>query len=380
VSKRSSRRKRKARARKKSARLTGPVLTQQGKTAFDQSDYNAAIDAWEKARYKPNAPANLSTALAEAYFRRAFTGTIPTLADLQQAVKLAPDDPRYVYHLALTHHRLEQIEQAEPLYRQLLALSPPFQRAAFPLAQLLVEKGQTVTTDTVWSHLNEEQQNCLSAVLALNRNQPVAALRYISPGQADFLWSGLAAFALGEAITAHQDFEIGLDKLTLRPLAGSVAHYYLGLLATQANRTELALTHWYTAQSDGLDTPHLRQNLAVLLYQQARAEQQAGHPSKALSLTLPRLWPSCATNSIWKQGMLTLNKDVGPTHCNTGKRLRELGTIAGSLPPIWLWPMIGWGNSARRPSYGERLSAVAPAVPTILMPLTMPRLPACGNM
>lgn len=284
MSKRSSRRKRREQAKKKTARLTAPVLTQQGKTAFSQADYSAAIDAWEQAGNKPNVPAGLPTALAEAYFRRAFTSPNPVLTDLQQAVKLVPTDPRYRYHLAVAYHRLDQIEQAEPLYRQLLAESPPLQRAAFPLAQLLVEKGQDVTPDPVWSHLSEEEQNYLSAVLALSRNRPVAALRYISPGQADYLWSGLAAFTLGEGTTARQDLEAVLDMPELHPLSRSVVHYYLGVLAAQAGQTESALTHWRTAQNDGLNIPHLRQNLAIMLYRQALTEQQAGRPSQALNL------------------------------------------------------------------------------------------------
>lgn len=187
MSKRSSRRKRKEQAKKKAARLTGPVLARQGKTAFSQANYGAAIDAWEQALSKQDTPPNLPAALAEAYFRRALTSPTPALADLQQAVKLAPTEPRYRYHLALAHHRLNQTEQAESLYCQLLAESPPFQRAAFPLAQLLVDKGQEVTIDPVWSHLSYEEQNRLTAVLALSRNQPAAALRHAPTGQADSL-------------------------------------------------------------------------------------------------------------------------------------------------------------------------------------------------
>lgn len=284
MSKRSSRRKRKEQARKRAARQTGPILTQQGKTAFGQANYGDAIEAWEQARGKPDAAPGLAAALAEAYFRRAMTDPGPSLADLQKAVELASTDSHYRYHLALAYHRHNQAEQAEPLYRQLLAESPPFRRAALPLAQVVVEKGEDVTADPVWSHLSEEEQETLSAILALSRNQPDAALLRLPSGQANCLWRGLAAFALGETATASPEFEKVFDLPNLHALPRSVARYYLGVLAAQAGQIEPALAHWQAARNDGLDTPHLRRNLAILLYQQALAEQQAGHPSQALDL------------------------------------------------------------------------------------------------
>ncbi|HEX9922765.1 MAG TPA: tetratricopeptide repeat protein [Anaerolineae bacterium] len=284
MSKRSSRRKRKEQARKQAARQTGPVLTQQGKTAFSQANYSGAIEAWEQARNKPDAAPGLAAALAEAYFRQAVTNPSPSLADLQQAVELAATDSHYRYHLAVTYHGHNQAEQAESLYRQLLAESPPFRRAALPLAQVVVEKGKDVTADPVWSHLSEEEQEALSAILALSQNQPAAALLHLPSGQANCLWRGLAAFALAETATASQEFEKVLDLPDLHPLPRSVARYYLGVLAAQAGQTEPALAHWQAARNDGLDTPQLRRNLAILFYQQALAEQQAGHPSQALEL------------------------------------------------------------------------------------------------
>src|SRR5262245_25617400 len=142
MSKRSSRRKRKERQQKQQ---TPAALTQQGLTAFRQADYETAIKAWEQAKSKPNTPGKLPAALAEADFRQDVSHPSPRLAGLQQAVKLNPADCRYRYHLALTYHRQGELEQAESLYRQLLAESPSFGRAAVPLAQLLIEQKKAVT-------------------------------------------------------------------------------------------------------------------------------------------------------------------------------------------------------------------------------------------
>lgn len=71
MSKRSSRRKRMLNRKKQEACLTGPVLAQQGKVAFDQADYDQALALWGKAQGKPDLPPNLKAAMAEAHFRRA---------------------------------------------------------------------------------------------------------------------------------------------------------------------------------------------------------------------------------------------------------------------------------------------------------------------
>lgn len=280
MSKRSSRRKRKEQQKKQEARLTADVLAQQGLKAFQQVDYEAAINAWEQAKKKPNPPNTLAAALAEAYFRRAVSSAGPRLTDLQKTVQLQPADPRYRYHLALTYHRQGELAQAEPLYRRLLTEAPPFTRAAVPLTQLLIEQKKPVTKDPVWEQLSPAEQTQLAAAEALLKNKADSTLRRLAEQPLDPLWAGLVGLALKEKATAQQNLAACLEP-TLPLLGQGVARYYLGVLAAEEGQTEVAWQQWQAAQAAGLNSRHLRQNLAALAYEQALQAQQAGKPRQA---------------------------------------------------------------------------------------------------
>ncbi|MBE7469905.1 MAG: tetratricopeptide repeat protein [Anaerolineales bacterium] len=283
MSKRSSRRKRQEHQKKVEARLTAPVLFQQGSQAFRQADYNGAIKAWEQARGKPNTPTTVAVALAEAYFRRGVSQPSSGFSDLQQAAKLQPRDQCYRYHLALAHHRQGNLTQAEPIYRQLLAESPPFSRAAVPLAQLLIEQKRPIAKDPVWEQLNAAEKTELTAAEALIRGKAPSTLNRLAAEPLHPLWQGLVAVALNDRAAAQQNLQPLADAASSLPSqARSVARYYLGSLAAAAGQTEAALAHWQAAQADGLDTYHLRHNLSALAYEQAIKAQQAGQPGKAL--------------------------------------------------------------------------------------------------
>jgi tetratricopeptide (TPR) repeat protein len=285
MSKRSSRRKRQEHQKKVEARLTAPVLIQQGNQAFQQADYDGAIKAWEQARRKPTPPNTVVAALAEAYFRRAVRQPSSGLADLQQAATLKPHDPCYRYHLALAHHRQGALAQAEPIYRQLLAESPPFSRAAAPLAQLLIEQKKTVSKDPVWEQLSPAEKTELAVVEALIRGKAASTLSRLAVAALHPLWQGLIALALNDSATAQQNlYPLADPASALPPQARSVARYYLGSIAAAAGRTEAALAHWRAALAAGLDSRHLRHNLSALAYEQAVEAQQAGQPHKAVEL------------------------------------------------------------------------------------------------
>jgi tetratricopeptide (TPR) repeat protein len=282
MSKRSSRRKRQEHQKKIEARLTAPVLIQQGSHAFQQADYDGAIKAWEQARHKPNAPNTVAAALAEAYFRRGVRQSSSGFSDLQQAAKLQPRDQRYRYHLALAHHRQGTLAQAEPIYRQLLAESPPFSRAAAPLAQLLIEQKKPLSKDPVWEQLSAAEKTELAAAEALIRGKAPSTLDRLVAESLHPLWRGLIAVVLNDSATAQQTLQPLADPASgLPPQARSVARYYLGSLAAAAGQTEAALAHWQAAQADGLDSYHLRHNLSALAYAQAVKAQQSGQPGKA---------------------------------------------------------------------------------------------------
>ncbi len=314
MSKRSSRRKRKERQKKLEARLTAVVLTEQGLKAFQQADYDEAIKTWEQAGRKPNAPDTVSAALAEAYFRRAISRLAPRLADLWQATQLHPDESRYRYHLALAHHHQGELAQAEPLYRQLLDES--FQRAALPLAQLLVEQKKAVAKDPVWTHLSQHEQTQLAAAEALI-TQKASTLHRPAEQALDPPWDGLIALVLDDQATAQQKLQAHTQQAA-HPLSQAVARYYLGVLAAEAGQPEAAWQHWQAAQAAGLNSRHLRQNLARLAYEQALQAQQAGKPQQAAEL-LGQVQPGEVAKSDLKAFQRQLNLESGYTAAQNEK-------------------------------------------------------------
>lgn len=258
---------------------------EKGQKAFQQGDYDGAIKAWEQARRKPDTPQAALAALAEAYFRRAMTGEIPDIADLHKARKLQPQSQIYRYHLALAYHRRGRTDEAETAYRSLLADSPPFQRAAEPLAQLLIEQRQAVLKDPVWEQLSPESQTELAAAEALLKQKADSTLNRLAEESSSALWQGLLALVLGDHETARRHLEplAGPDSELSSP-ARAVVRYYLGVIEAEAGHHEAAMAHWQAARSDPFDPPHLRHNLSVQAYIRAVAEQQAGHPQKAMEL------------------------------------------------------------------------------------------------
>jgi tetratricopeptide (TPR) repeat protein len=249
----------KTRARRERAKSSPQALIQRGKSAFERGDYSAAIQAWEEASRKGSTPA-LRAALAEAYFRRGVTAMPAILDDLRKAAELDAAEPRFRYHLGLAHHGRGEWDEAVATYRALLAEDPPYKRAAFPLAQILVFQGHAVTADPVWAHLSPEEQARLASVTALRDERPTVAAQYAPEAGPDVLWRGLAEVALGETDPVH--LIAALDQPDLPSPARAIAYYYLGVLAGRQGHWRQAATHWQIAREAGLDTPWLRQNLA----------------------------------------------------------------------------------------------------------------------
>lgn len=310
MSKRSSRRKRKQNKQKQEARLTGPILVQQGYQAFQKADYEGAIRLWEQAVRKKDAPETVPVALAEAYFRQAFSLPNPAKI-LEQAVRLQPNDPIYRYHLALTHHRARRFDQAEAIYRDLLKLSPPFVRAAEPLSQLLIEQKKMVANDPVWALLTLEQQHQLSAAEALIKKKTASTLQRLAETGLHPIWQGLVAMALGSPVAASASLKSLVSPDSQVPSqVRNVARYYLGLAAAETDHLEAALAHWQAAKNDGLNNQHLQQNISAAVYELALQAWQSGHAEQA-QLLLEQAGPLIQVHGVIRGFAQQLNWEVG---------------------------------------------------------------------
>ncbi|MGQ9786364.1 MAG: tetratricopeptide repeat protein [Anaerolineae bacterium] len=261
---------------KRSIAIEPPVetLIEQGKAAFAQGDYTTAIHAWHQALSAPSLEDVLSSrlckALAEAFFRRALGRVDTSIDDLLESVRLAPDEPRYQYHLALAYHRCNAWQSAIPLYRHLLERTPPYTRAAFPLSIALLETGGQPQADIVWQFLSPEERECLLGASVLLRRRGGRDSRYISSQEAHPFWTGLAAIQL-RSPKAETYLAAALKDPSVPRQATGITRYYLGVLAWEGGRHAEALKHWQAAVEAGIRTPWLSGNLAWAYAQSAIA-------------------------------------------------------------------------------------------------------------
>ena len=121
----------------------GPDVAEvrRGLAAFDAGDYRAASQAW--GRVSPSA-AGLAPARAEAHFRLGLAGGVNAaraVADLSQAVQLAPDRAIYHYHLGLALSRQGSARKALAAHERALELDPGTQRFRRQLALALLAGG-----------------------------------------------------------------------------------------------------------------------------------------------------------------------------------------------------------------------------------------------
>ena len=257
------------------------MLTANGLKAFRQNDLEKALLSWEKI------PANLRPAilLAEGHFRRGlalFYGpdTQAGLSHLQTAAAYQPTDPCYAYHLGLARHHLGDIPAALAAYQTARQFAGPFAaRAAYPLALALLQNGQDPAAAPVWNDLTPAEQSILRSAKAFRRRP------YHLPPESPHLWRSLAAFDAGD----HSQAQAGLDQV----LAGnatvaekSLAYFYQGVIAAQAENWDTARREWEAARMAGLRSPRLDNNLAEIYHRRAEELLLLGDAQTALAATV----------------------------------------------------------------------------------------------
>jgi len=225
---------------RRSPKTPTPVVAtdprREGLRAFQAGRFDGAIAAWSGLSAHD---ARVAAALAEAHFRRALTLPAGTaqLDDLRRGVELAPDDPRYQYHLALALHHAHETPAAIERYRTVLARDPAWPGAGLSLALAALEQDPAVdlaalpgSTPTV--------RLTLAPVQALLRGASVPAL---GDGPLERLWQGLSLLGRdGAAARAVLDDDRPLPSAR----AGTVRQYYQGMAAASAGDFDMASRRW----------------------------------------------------------------------------------------------------------------------------------------
>jgi tetratricopeptide (TPR) repeat protein len=247
---------------------------QVGLRAFQAGRFAEAIMAWSPLAERDGA---VRAALSEAHFRRALSGPPldPALADLRRAIELAPDDPRYRFHLGRYLHRHGDLAAASEQYRAVLKRDSSWVGAAKLLALATLE--QNARADLADLPITPAVKRFIEPAQALLRGGAVPSGDDSPAGR---FWRGLGQLAAGDAASDDLDDDRPLPASTLTALR----RYYRGVAAARAGDTETALKLWQRALEAGATPVWLRENLAVLLLNQLTALYDAGNVSDAAAL------------------------------------------------------------------------------------------------
>jgi tetratricopeptide (TPR) repeat protein len=260
--------------RRPSAMLSDP--RQAGLRAFQAGRFAEAIAAWSPLAQRD---AEVRAALGEAHFRRALSGPAldPTLADLRRAIELAPDDPRYHYHLGRYLHRRGDLAAASEQYRAVLKRDSSWSGAAKLLALATLEQNARADLGDL-PGFTPAVERFIEPARALLRGGAVP------PGDdspVDRFWRGLGRIAAGDAAAAD---DLDDDRSLPAPALTALRRYYRGVAAARAGDTATALKLWQRAMEAGATPVWLRENLAVLLLDQLTTLYDAGNVSDAAAL------------------------------------------------------------------------------------------------
>ncbi len=287
--------------KQRALRLDPAQHKNQGLNAFRRKDYAAALQHWSLPELAGDE--RLRAALAEAHFRLGLNlRHLPEqgLAHLRRAVELAPNDPRYAYHLGLGLHRANKLTEARAAYARAAELGAPHAGLGYVRGLLELELNPAAALSEL-PGLSAEQQAVLEPVAALLRGELCLILEAKPAGwwehltllgrssQALELWRGLAQLADGQARAARETL-MRLQDRHLRSGAESVRGFYAGLAAAAAGQLETALIEWTAiarnaARSNLPLLPRLSRALVESRHQQLQEIIAAGKWAELLAKT-----------------------------------------------------------------------------------------------
>jgi tetratricopeptide (TPR) repeat protein len=240
---------------------------QQGLRAFQGQRFDDAIRLWSPLAAKD---AHVRQALAESHFRRALRASTveQALADVRQALTLAPDEIRYQYHLGMNLHRLGDLPGAISSYRAVLQHDPAWRGAGMLLALALLEQNPAIDLSATPGS-TAQIRTALAPVQALLRGKA----RLPDGDALARLWQGLAKIDAGDgtARTALDD-----DRPLPSALLVGLRRYYKGIAAAQAGDDAAALKLWQQVYDSHIITATLLDNMATVLFQELSAQLAAG--------------------------------------------------------------------------------------------------------
>lgn len=272
---------------------------ERGLRAFQAGRFNEAIAIWSLLVGKD---ARVRTALAEAHFRRALSGTMPDsiVSDLRRAIELVPNEARYHFHLGRMLHRNGDLAGANTHYRQALQAPAPIPAAAQLLALATLQQAPQADLSNI-PGMTPALQRWFAPIQALLRAQPLPSG---DDSPVERFWRGLALIAAGDP--AALDL-LADDKTLPAPSLLALGRYYRGVAAARGGDTAAALKQWQAVHSSGYEAQKLHENLAVLLLEQLNSLDEKGDLAAAAALA--RQWAALPGNAAFDvQRLLMLDR------------------------------------------------------------------------
>jgi tetratricopeptide (TPR) repeat protein len=175
-------------------------LMRLGLTSAQSGDLGPAADYFEQAvRLSPDFYAPYYN-LGCIYFKMGRPKD--ACAVFQKALERSGDDSRILNNLALALQELDNLPEAEELYRQILAINPLHEIAHYNLGRLLFERGQYRAAIAHWVFVSQDSPAWPKAVLNLaiafgRLKKWPKSLQYLS--RVAHIWNGDLDFHIARA-------------------------------------------------------------------------------------------------------------------------------------------------------------------------------------
>ncbi|HBY93458.1 MAG TPA: hypothetical protein DEP84_05730 [Chloroflexi bacterium] len=216
--------------------------------------------------------------LAEAHFRAAINSPEPDerLKQLDEALQHTPEAPRLHFHRGVTLWRLGRLSEAVKEFDVTAKREPERPGLAYLRQLARLATGQSWQRDG----MSPAEANTLRLVQGLLNGEPLSglssALRGPLLGKGPEMWQALIEMRT-EPTAAPLDLLQTAAEKAGGDLVKRVIRYYWGVAAMrQGDNPDLARATWVGAQSAGLATPWLDQNLSRLLRGQVVELAQEG--------------------------------------------------------------------------------------------------------
>lgn len=252
--------------------------------------------------------------LAEAHFRAAVHSPAldQRLNHLDEALRHTPEAPRLHFHRAVTLWHLNSLAEAVREFDATAAREPDRPGLAYLRQLARLASGQPWQFDG----LAPAEANTLRVVQGLLQREPPEYLQKSLLGRSSELWQALIQMRNDPTAAPTDLLQTAAEKAGGESIK-RFARYYRGVAAMRrGDNLELARASWMGAQTAGLATRWLDQNLSSLLREQALELAQKGRWSEVA--TLAGRVPDTVEDRI-------LAETIGLAHFHLGYKAAQTG-------------------------------------------------------